>query len=105
MTHTTAPEYTDRDTYTGRWRVTKSPRNAAYGIGSASARDLADTYGAGTPFIIWEYAGNLHNGLRLFARTRFIADSEGDLHGYDSNGRKVIIHPADRKVRFLTRNA
>ena len=49
--------------------------------------------------------GNLRNGLRLFARTRFIADSEGDLHGYDSNGRKVIIHPADRKVWFLTRNA
>lgn len=105
MTNTTAPEYTDRDTYTGKWRVTKSPRNAAYGIGSASARDLADTYGAGTPFIIWEYVGNLHNGLQLFVRTRFIADSEGDLHGYDSNGRKVIIHPADRKVWLLTRNA
>lgn len=28
MTHTTAPEYIDRDTYTGRWRVAKSPRNA-----------------------------------------------------------------------------
>ena len=42
---------------------------------------------------------------RAFERPAEAVDSEGDLHGYDSNGRKVIIHPADRKVWFLTRNA
>jgi len=104
-TDTTAPDYIDRDTYDGTWQTTKAADNARYGIGRAFAYDLAATHGTEAPFIVWEFSGHTRNGQRLFTRARFLADTKGNLHGYDSNGRKVIVHPADREVRFLTRTA
>ena len=101
----TAPAYISRDTYAGRWTTTKALSNPAYGIGRAFAADLAADKGAGVEFVVWEFSGHTRSGERLFCRSRFVADAEGNLHGYDSNGRKVIVHPADREVRYLTRTA
>ena len=100
-TESTAPAYIERDTYTGRWSVTKATTNTEYGVGRAFAHDLAARHGR-APFIIWEFSGHTPSGQRLFHRSRYLADADGNLHGYDSNGRKVIVHPADREVRFLT---
>ena len=75
-------------------------------VRAGSARAAADELGL-SPSALSRRIGNLETfvGKRLFTRARFLADTKGNLHGYDSNGRKVIIHPADREVRFLTRTA
>lgn len=104
-TDTAAPAYIARDTYEGTWQTTKPANDTRYGIGRAFAYDLAATHGTEAPFIIWEFSGHTRNGWRLFTRSRYLADAKGNLHGYDSNGRKVIIHPADREVRYLTKAA
>ncbi|KAF4408615.1 hypothetical protein [Streptomyces lycii] len=42
-------------------------------------------------------------GVERFSRTRYVADSAGRLHCYDSDGARKIIHPAGRKLRILTK--
>lgn len=98
MTNTSAPDYTTRDTYEGVWTVTRPathPQVAAY-----TAAEIAALSPTG---IIWESFGHLRNGREGFGRTRYIADADGNLHTYDQTGRKLLVHPAARSLRVLTR--
>lgn len=93
----TAPDFTARDTYAGRhirWNVPAGMRAIVVTAGALAA--IAPE-GA-----IWESAGHV-SGRELFGRSRYIADAAGNLHVYDSAGRKVIVHPADRRLRVLAR--
>ena len=94
----TAPAYIPADSYHGRAiKFFSDPAR----LGWAPAATLADSFGEGVITPVWEYFGTNDAGQLMFSRTRFVADAAGQLHGYDSTGRKVIIHPADRRVRFL----
>jgi hypothetical protein len=95
---TTAPDFIDVTTYHGP--AVKRFNDPAR-LGWAPARVLAEQFGAGKVTVVWEYFGQNDAGQLMFNRTRFVADEAGQLHGYDSTGRKVIIHPADRRVKFL----
>jgi hypothetical protein len=97
---TAAPAFIARDTYTGHWTCTGVPIGRQ--VGTFTASELATMLGADGPFIVWEFSGNTRGRGPLFTRSRYVADAEGNLHGYDSNGRKVIVHPAGRAVRVLT---
>jgi hypothetical protein len=94
----TAPAYILADGYHGR--AIKYFNDPAR-LGWAPAATLAGQFGAGNITPVWEYFGKNDAGQLMFCRTRFVADEAGNLHGYDSAGRKVIIHPADRRVKFL----
>lgn len=83
------------DTYQGRY--TTSARN--FRITVWTAGELAALAAEG---VIFESFGLVH-GREMFARTRYQADSEGNLHLYNSEGAKTIIHPASRKLRILTK--
>lgn len=92
-----APQRIERDTYTGRhtvWGPGKSYRVTMWG-----AAELARLAPEGA---IFESFGHVR-GKEGFSRTRYVADTAGNLHCYDSEGTKKIIHPADRKLRILTR--
>lgn len=93
-----APQYIAPDTYTGRWMRDGIP--ADRGASTFQARELAQF---ATEGIIWESAGHTNSGRELFCRTRYVADTSGALHCYDSSGRKVIVHPADRAIRVLVK--
>lgn len=94
----TAPAYILADGYHGR--AIKYFNDPAR-LGWAPAATLAAQFGAGVITPVWEFFGRNDAGQLMFARTRFVADEAGNLHGYDSTGRKVITHPADRRVKFL----
>lgn len=90
-----APEYIAKDTYTGKHSVLgvrKGRRVSVWGAGELAAMAPEG--------VIFESFGHV-NGLEGFARVRYVADSEGNLHGYDSDGAKKVIHPASRKLRIL----
>lgn len=95
-TRTDAPSYIDRDTYTGRYSIfsPKTLRPAPW-----KAAELAALAPTG---IIWESFGHV-SGREGFGRSRYVADADGNLHCYDSDGRKVIIHPAGRILRILVK--
>jgi hypothetical protein len=95
---TTAPDRTDADTYAGHW--TRAGIPAGMRVGVFTAAELAALAPTG---VIWESFGHLRNGREGFGRSRYIADAAGNLHVYDSNGRKVIMHPAARSLRVLAR--
>lgn len=95
MTDVEAPTYIARDTYTGRHSVLRVKATAA----SFTAAELAARSPSG---IIWESFGHPFPGREGFARGRYVADAAGNLHVYDSDGAKEIIHPADRSIRVLT---
>ena len=100
----TAPEYIDRDSYTGRWQLTRTDatlanRGQLIGVDTAAAH--AANHGAGEVFTLWEYVGRIRGGAHLFHRSRFVANADGSLNGYDSEGRLVIRHPSTRDVRYL----
>ena len=97
-TATTAPHHIDVTTYHGPAVKRFNDLNR---LGWAPAATLAAQHTVGEAFAVWEYFGRNDAGQLMFARTRFVADDAGNLHGYDSTGRKVIIHPADRRVKFL----
>lgn len=99
-TVTTAPDYIARDTYQGRWQVTRPASNVH---GWLPAAELAEMHADGAPFIIWEFSGHTRGGAKLYTRSRFVAAADGRLHGYTSTGSKIIIHPADRVVRYLAK--
>lgn len=107
MTNTAPANLPRETTYTGRWMVTKNPTNRSYGIGRAFAADLAGMREVepGVEFTVWEFSGHTATGQRLFVRTRMVADAEGNVTCYDSEGRKIIRHPADREIRYLSRRA
>ena len=94
----TAPRYIARDTYTGRWARGLSANVFAVAI---PARDLAAEAAEG---VIWESFGHV-NGRERFGRSRYVADSEGNLHVYNSDGGKTLVHPAGRVLRVLRKRA
>lgn len=99
MATATAPAYITPDTtYTGRHTITSNRRRSDV----FTARELAAMTTPGVPLTLWEYHGTVH-GVNLFGRTRFLAQEDGSLVGYSADGSRVIIHPADRKVRVITR--
>jgi len=98
MTTNEAPKYIARDTYAGRHSIHRP--NAKVKAGMFEAREIADMDSEG---VIWESFGATFPGRESFGRSRYVADGEGNLHIYDSEGALVIIHPADRKIRLLTR--
>lgn len=95
MTKTEAPEFIARDTYADRHTVLRSNAKAA----SFTAAELAAFAPEG---IIWESFGYPFPGREGFSRSRYVASPEGDLHIYDSDGAKKIVHPAGRSIRVLT---
>lgn len=98
QTKTEAPAYIARDTYTGRHSIHRPV--AKVKAGTFIAAEIAEMASEG---VIWTSFGATFPGRESFGRERYIADAEGNLHVYDSNGRKVIIHPASRELRLLTK--
>lgn len=98
ITATAAPAYIAADAYTGRHTVLK-PR-APFRPEAWKAGDLAALAATG---VVWESCGEVRPGKEGFCRSRYVADAEGNLHVYDSTGRKVIVHPADRILRILVK--
>lgn len=96
----TAPAYTVRDPYQGKWMITPvlgDGRRASV----FTAAELAEMAPNG---IIWESFGTVvAAGREGFCRSRYIADADGHLHFYDSDGGKVSICPPDRGVRLLAK--
>lgn len=91
-----APDCIDRDIYTGthiRRHVPEGMRDSAF-----IAREIARSAAQG---VMWEFSGHLRDGRPLYVRSRYVADLEGNLHLYDSDGRKVLTHPANRTIRVL----
>jgi hypothetical protein len=90
------PEYIAKDSYSGKQSTTvrKGMRVTIW-----EARELAALAPGG---VIFESFGHV-NGREMFGRTRYVADAAGNLHCYDSDGARKIIHPAARKLRIITR--
>jgi hypothetical protein len=89
-----------RDTWTGTWTRRGIP--AGYRADSFTAAELTMLFGQ-EEFVIWESAGHMRGGKELFVRSRKVPQADGSLAGYDANGRLVIVHPATRNLRILTR--
>lgn len=100
---TTAPDFIAPDTYQGNWTTSAHVLRPGFHPVALTAGDLAAEAPTG---VLWESFGT-PRGMRheKFARTRYVADTAGNLHCYDRDGRKVIIHPADRVRRVLRRFA
>jgi hypothetical protein len=99
MTTTTAAPFIAADTFTGRHTL----RSNAARSDVFTAAELAAGGKVGEVLVLWESAGRMHDGVRLFCRTRFVPQADGSLHGYDSDGVRKIIHPADREIRVMTK--
>ncbi len=95
---TDAPAHIDRDTYAGRHSIHRP--NAKVRAATYTAVELAALAPTG---VIWESFGATFPGRESFGRQRYIADGAGNLHIYASDGHKVIVHPAARKLRVLTK--
>jgi hypothetical protein len=91
--------YIGKDTYTGTHVVWGAPKG--HKVTVWESRELAQ-FATGGVVVLFESFGHV-NGREGFTRTRFMADPEGNLHGYDGEGARKIIHPADRKLRVLTK--
>lgn len=100
MTTTHAPYIAAEPKVEGR-RYQRTGIPAGMRISRFTASELATILGAEGTF--WEFHGHLYNGRPLFGRTRYVADAEGNLAVYCSEGRLVIIHPAGRKIGVLAR--
>lgn len=92
----TAPDYTSKDEFTGSHTVRFNRRK--HRVALYSAAELAAMADHG---VFFESFGTVR-GAEMFGRTRYIADGEGNLHCYDSDGAKKIVHPANRVLRVLT---
>jgi hypothetical protein len=98
----TSPDYLARDTYEGRW--TRVGLAAGQRSDLFYARELAAMLGQdGQEFTVWEASGHVRAGQPLFVRTRFVANADGSLTGYNAEGGVSVVHPADRVVGVLTR--
>lgn len=95
---TEAPNHIARDTYEGRHSIHRPVVRVK--AGSFKASEIAEMAPKG---VIWESYGATFPGRESFGRSRYVADGEGNLHVYDSNGRKVIVHPATRSLRLLVK--
>jgi len=87
------------DAHTGTWTRRGIP--AGHRADTFTAAELAAMFGQ--EFVIWESAGQSQGGYELFVRSRKVPQADGSLAGYDSTGRLVIIHPAARNLRILTK--
>lgn len=96
-TQTTAPASIAPDTYAGHWVRHGIPAGMRVSVFTAAQLAAHATEG-----VMWASFGHV-GGREGFGRDRYVADPAGNLHVYDSTGRKVIIHPADRKLRILAR--
>lgn len=86
------------DTHTGRHTLRSNKvRSDVF-----TAQELAAMATPGTPLVLWEYHGTVR-GVNLFGRTRFMAQEDGALVGYSADGSCVIIHPAARRIRVMTK--
>lgn len=96
-----APAYIARTDYAGRWQIAK----AAPKIGYCPAGKLHELVGAevGEEYSIWEYSGQTRDGRHLFTRERCITGTDGRVYEYDAFGGLVLIHPADRRIRFYSK--
>lgn len=90
-------QYIAADTYTGRHTLRSNSKRS----GVFTARELASMAPASGELVVWEFSGHVR-GVALYVRTRFVGQEDGSLAGYCSEGRLVVIHPADRKVCVLT---
>ena len=100
MTTTHAPYIAPEAKVEGR-RYQRTGIPAGMRLSRFTARELAALLGPEGTF--WEFHGHTRSGRPLFGRTRYVADAEGNLAVYCSEGRLVIIHPADRKIGVLAR--
>ncbi|WP_053207974.1 hypothetical protein [Jiangella muralis] len=100
MTNTTAaPNYIARDTYTGRHTIDGVP--AGHKVFAFRAGEIA---AEATEGVIWESFGIPRGSRREhLKRSRYVADAAGNLHVFNSDGGKTLIHPADRVIRVLRR--
>lgn len=102
---TTAPAYLAKSTRTGKWSIALGPnrRASGYFATSITAADLAAESTEGT---VYESFGT-PSGRRFehFGPSRYVADAEGNLHMYNDEGRKVLVHPANRELRVLRKRA
>lgn len=95
----TAPQYLARDTYTGRHTFRSNRvRSDAY-----TARELAAFGNVGEILVLWESAGKMRDGVTLYVRSRLIPQADGSLVGYNADGGRSIVHPADRTLRVRTK--
>ncbi|MGW2515035.1 hypothetical protein ACWC0A_37835 [Streptomyces scopuliridis] len=92
-----APNCIAQDTYVGKHSVVGI--RAGLRVTAWNAGELA---GLSREGVIFDSFGHLRSGRELFGRTRYVADAEGNLHCYSSDGAKTIIHPAGRRLRILT---
>jgi hypothetical protein len=97
---TTITAHIAADNWTGTWTRRGIP--AGYRADTFTAAELSAHFGQ-EEFVIWESAGQSRGGYELFCRSRYVAQADGSLAGYDANGRRVIIHPAARNLRILTK--
>lgn len=100
MTTITAPAYVARDTHQGKWQTT-SPRGARR-TDVFTASELGQYAREDGFVVLWELSGHTRSGRELFTRHRYLPTADGRLHGYDSEGARKIIHPADRALRVAT---
>lgn len=101
---TTAPQAIAPSKHTGTW--TRRIRPGAHRVSTFLASELAamdlPTQAAGE-LVIWESAGHMQGGAELFVRSRYVAQEDGSLVGYDADGRRIIRHPATRALTILTK--
>lgn len=97
-TKTEMPTRIAKDDHPGRW-TTRKPKGMS--VDTYTAQELTE-FAQDGEVIVWTSFGHV-DGTERFARTRFLPDAEGNLHGYASNGQRIIIHPATRALRILTR--
>lgn len=96
---TEAPTYITADDFTGRHTITINGPRKGLRIAKVTARWIAANASEGAIFTSFGHSyGYKGEG---FSRSRYVATANGDLHCYDSEGARKIIHPADRVLRIL----
>lgn len=104
ITDTTTPAaYIAKSAHEGDWVKTV---RSGYRIDAFTARELAEMdlpRGATGEFNLWEAAPSRQSGVQFFFRVRFVAQPDGSIAAYASDGHLVIIHPADRKLLIRTK--
>lgn len=100
MTSTHAPYIAAEPKVEGR-RYQRTGIPVGMRVSRFTASELATLLGAEGTF--WEFHGHTRSVRPLFGRTRYVADAEGNLAVYCSEGRLVLVHPAGRKIGVLAR--
>jgi len=96
-----APQRIERDSYRGRWTRRLDP--SAERVDSLTAAELTALdlpTQPGGELVVWESVGEL-DGAELFCRNRYVAQTNGFLIGYDSDGRRITSSSPERQLRIL----